>query len=139
MIIYTKTDIFKSDAEVLVNFVNTAGAMGDPLSSRFKSRYPDIYKIYRKNCFDKTLKSGMLMLNKAGNKRVLTMPIKSHWRKPEDESYIREGLVKLKSCYKNKKIKSIAIPKIPNSDWKKISPIFEEYLGDCDIKVYINK
>ena len=104
MITYTKTDIFKLDAEVLVNFVNTAGAMGDPLSSRFKSRYPDIYKIYKKNCFDKTLKSGMLMLNRAGDKRILTMPIKSHWRNSEDESYIREGLAKLKSCYKDKKM-----------------------------------
>jgi len=40
MITYVRTNIFESNAQVLVNTVNTVGVMGKGLAKEFKRLYP---------------------------------------------------------------------------------------------------
>ena len=46
MITYVVGDLLKSPARVLVNTVNTVGAMGRGIARDFKRIYPDMFKQY---------------------------------------------------------------------------------------------
>lgn len=47
MIKFLKGDLLKSDAEALVNAVNTVGVMGKGIALQFKNQYPENYKVYK--------------------------------------------------------------------------------------------
>ena len=48
MIQFTKGNLLESDADALVNTVNTVGVMGKGIALQFKNQFPDNYKIYLK-------------------------------------------------------------------------------------------
>lgn len=54
MIRFLKGNLLESDAQVLVNTVNTVGVMGKGIALQFKEAYPNNYLKYRKAC--KTMK-----------------------------------------------------------------------------------
>lgn len=47
---FLKGDLLKSDAQALVNAVNTVGVMGKGIALQFKNRYPENYKVYKEAC-----------------------------------------------------------------------------------------
>jgi O-acetyl-ADP-ribose deacetylase (regulator of RNase III) len=55
MIHFTTGNILKSDAEALVNTVNTVGIMGKGIALAFKNKFPENYRIYRQACDNKEL------------------------------------------------------------------------------------
>lgn len=50
MIRFVKGNLLESDAQVLVNTVNTVGVMGKGIALQFKEAYPNNYLKYRKAC-----------------------------------------------------------------------------------------
>jgi len=50
MIQYITGNILDSDAQALVNTVNTIGVMGKGIALQFKKEYPHNYKAYEKAC-----------------------------------------------------------------------------------------
>jgi O-acetyl-ADP-ribose deacetylase (regulator of RNase III) len=48
MITYVRTNIFESNAQVLVNTVNTVGVMGKGLVKEFRRLYPEMFKKRKK-------------------------------------------------------------------------------------------
>ena len=62
MISYIKGDIFNSPAQVLVNTVNTVGVMGKGIALEFKNRYPEMFKVYQKECDENNFDIGNLLL-----------------------------------------------------------------------------
>ena len=144
MIVYKKGDIFESEAQVLVNPVNTVGVMGKGLALAFKQRYPEMFKKYQVVCSKGLLDIGKLQLVKENKKIILNFPTKKDWREPSKIEYVEEGLYKFLSLYKDKGIKSIAFPKIGAGlgglNWEtEVKPLMEEYcsnLEDIMIEIY---
>ena len=61
-ITYVDYNLFDSDAQVLVNTVNTVGVMGKGIAKEFKKRYPEMFEKYKKICKAGKFKTGDLWL-----------------------------------------------------------------------------
>lgn len=89
-------DIFESDADALVNPVNTVGVMGKGLARAFKSRYPEIDPPYRADCRAGVLQTGAITAYATNSGlTVICLPTKRHWRQPSQMAYIETGMAAL--------------------------------------------
>lgn len=143
MITYVRTNIFESNAHVLVNTVNTVGVMGKGLAKEFKRIYPDMFESYQKFCEDGILTVGKLQVYKTSNKWVLNFPTKANWRSPSKLEYIEQGLQKFVSNYDRLSVKSIAFPMLGCGNgglsWEEeVKPLMEKYLKDLPIEIFIH-
>lgn len=145
MILYSAGSLFESDAEALVNTVNTVGVMGKGIAKEFKARYPENFRIYADACRTGTLQTGRLISFREGEKLIVNFPTKKHWRDPSKYEYITSGLLALESLILDLPIKSIAIPALGcgngGLDWGTVSEMIEHHLSDlpCRIEVYLPK
>ncbi len=146
MIYYKTGNLFDSEAEALVNTVNTVGVMGKGIALQFKNMFPNNYKLYSNACKNKEVKVGQLLVTVeesllAGKKIIINFPTKTSWRLPSEYQYIESGLTELINVIKEKKIKSIAIPPLGAGngglDWNKVKQILEKKLVDIDCDIYI--
>ena len=75
MISYTTGDLLKSEAQALVNTVNTEGVMGKGLALQFKSAFPENYKIYRNACKKGQFSVGQMLITEEidifGNRKLI--------------------------------------------------------------------
>lgn len=144
---YKTGNLLESEAEALVNTVNTVGVMGKGIALQFKNMFPNNYKSYVKVCANHELKIGSLLVTEdesllGGKKIIINFPTKTNWRKPSEYSYIEKGLIELVKLIKERNIKSIAIPPLGAGngglDWIKVKLILDKYLQniDCDIQIY---
>jgi O-acetyl-ADP-ribose deacetylase (regulator of RNase III) len=136
-----KGNIFTSNAKVLVNTVNCEGFMGAGIALEYRLRYPHMYERYVNFCEQGFLKPGKLWIYKTTEKWVLNFPTKDRWRSPSKEKYLRDGLEKFRSTYKERRIASIAFPLLGAQNGgldKKISlSLMKSYLKDLDIDIEI--
>lgn len=143
MIKYIEGDLFESNAQVLVNTVNTEGVMGKGIAKTFKYVYPEMFEKYKNFCDNNQFNVGMLYLYKSENKWILNFPTKTQWKKKSEIKYIEDGLKKFAETYKDKNINSIAFPQLGcgngNLNWADVKPVMEKYLGDLpiDIEIYV--
>jgi len=148
MIKYIEGNILESNADALVNTVNTVGVMGKGLALQFKKEFPQNYKIYHQACKDKSFTIGNLIVTEEesllyGKKTIIDLPTKTDWRKPSEYSYIEIGLERLASLIQERNIKSIAIPSLGTGhgglDWNQVRTIIERILKDVnsEIQVYL--
>jgi len=121
-----KTSIFETNADVLINPVNTAGVMGAGVAKQFKQRFPQMYQAYRKAC-----QQGQVYIYLNGSKVrikphvwihpqhkfiILNLPTKTHWKYPSQYEYVIAGLLWLRKNYNKlcnalgREIKTIAMP-----------------------------
>ncbi len=147
MIHYVKGNLLESDAQALVNTVNTVGVMGKGIALQFREAFPENYRVYRSVCLKKELHVGeMLIVNDSnlasGPKIIVNFPTKTHWRLPSEYSYIEKGLQALRNEIINRNISSIAIPPLGSHngglDWWRVKQMIEQQLSDlnCDIYLY---
>ncbi len=85
MITYIKGNLLESDAQALVNTVNTVGIMGKGIALQFKEKFPENFRIYKKVCDDKSFSIGMVLVTSfsdlLGNHRfIINFPTKTTWR-----------------------------------------------------------
>jgi len=146
MIQYVTGNLLESNAEALVNTVNTIGVMGKGIALQFKNTFPNNFKLYAKACKNDEIKIGELLVTEddsmfTGKKMIINFPTKTTWRKPSEYSYIVEGLIDLVKIIKERNIKSIAIPPLGSGNgglnWNKVKLILEKYLSDVDCVIYI--
>ena len=148
MVHYLKGNLFESDAEALVNAVNTVGVMGKGIALQFKNLFPHNYKVYANACKDGTLVPGKLLVvtevsEALGKKTIVNFPTKLHWRNPSEYTYVESGLQELAKAIKEHGIKSIAMPALGAGlgglDWDKVKTLIEQYLGNalCEVHVYL--
>jgi O-acetyl-ADP-ribose deacetylase (regulator of RNase III) len=151
-------DMFFSRMQTLTISVNTIGVMGKGLASRAKYQFPDVYVKYQDLCKDKTLRMGKPYLYKREGSLdfiltdeaekltnlnlqtwFLLFPTKTDWRKKADLKGIEEGLKWLVAQYKEKGIKSLAIPALGCGlgwlPWGIVGPILCTYLNRLTIPV----
>lgn len=142
MIIYVAGDLLKSNAQTLVNAVNTVGVMGKGVALTFKQAYPEMFTQYQALCAAKQFQVGSLWLYKSPDKWVLNFPTKTHWRSPSKLEYIEAGLQKFREIYFQMSITSIAFPRLGcgagGLDWEsQVRPLMERYLSALPIEITI--
>lgn len=146
MIHFKIGNLLESDAEALVNTVNTDGVMGKGIALQFKNQFPNNYKAYVKACKNKELTIGNSFVYEentllSGKKIIINFPTKTTWRKPSEYSYIQLGLENLVQIITHKKIKSIAIPPLGAGngglEWSKVKDMLIQHLEGIDCNIYI--
>jgi len=143
MITYLRTNIFESNAHVLVNTVNTVGVMGKGLAKEFKRLYPKMFDSYQKYCESGHLIIGKLQLYRTSNKWILNFPTKQNWRNASELQYIELGLKKFVESYERQGIKTISFPMLGcgngGLDWEEeVKPLMERYLKKLPIEIFIH-
>lgn len=138
MVDYTTGDIFKSDAEAIVNTVNCVGVMGRGLALRFKKEFPDNFKAYKAACERHQMKPGKMFVYETGTltnpKYIINFPTKRHWRGKSRMEDIDSGLAALTEEIKKREIRSIAVPALGSSlgglNWTEVRQRIHAALGD---------
>jgi O-acetyl-ADP-ribose deacetylase (regulator of RNase III) len=143
LITYVVSDLFQSPARVLVNAVNTVGAMGKGIAYDFRRLYPDMYEQYVALCEGSQFQTGQLWLYKTPHRWILNFPTKQHWRDPSRLEYIEAGLQKFAATYTEKGITSISFPLLGSGlgglDWdSQVRPLMERYLAALPIDIFIH-
>ena len=70
MIHYVKGNLLESNAEALVNTVNTVGVMGKGIALQFKESFPMNYRVYRNACKKKEFNIGDILIVEDSNLMV---------------------------------------------------------------------
>lgn len=147
MIHFIEGNILESNAQALVNTVNTMGVMGKGIALQFKKQFPYNYKLYKEICEKNELHVGQLLVTEedsllGGRKIIINFPTKTNWRLPSEYEYIESGLEELKRVIHERKIESIAIPPLGAGngglDWQRVKKMIIESLSqiNCDIYLY---
>ena len=89
MITYEVGNLLLSDAQALVNTVNTEGVMGKGIALQFKEEFQNNYEIYRRACKTGNFSIGEVLItedyNRVGEKKIIVnFPTKTTWRKPSE-------------------------------------------------------
>ncbi len=146
MIDFLTGDLLSSNAEALVNTVNTVGIMGKGIALQFKEAFPYNNKEYIKACKNKELEPGKLFwvwdTNLFyGKKMIINFPTKTHWRQPSKYEYIREGLEALRELIIKENLTSIAIPPLGAGngglEWTQVKPMIIETLKGLPTAIQI--
>lgn len=146
MIKYVTGNIFQSEAQALINTVNTVGVMGKGIALQFKKAYPSNFKAYYEACKNKEITIGKLFVFRdsnlaSGKKIIINFPTKKNWRKPSEYSFIETGLNDLLRVIEREKIKSIAIPPLGSGNgglkWEKVKKMIEKKLSHLDIQIFV--
>lgn len=146
MIKFVTGNILESDADALVNTVNTVGVMGKGIALQFKNAFPNNYKVYHEACKKGEFNIGDLLFVEdenltSGKKWIINFPTKTTWKKPSEYSYIEKGLEKLKTTLPSYPVKSVAIPPLGSGhgglDWKRVKEIIREKLKDVPVDVFV--
>lgn len=146
MIHYITGNILDSNAQALVNTVNTIGVMGKGIALQFKKAYPNNYKAYTRACKKGEVKVGKMFITRdsnitTGEKIIINFPTKTDWRKPSEYEYIKDGLDNLVEAINNENIKSIAIPPLGSGNgglnWTKVKKLIEQKLSNLEVDIYV--
>lgn len=142
MIRFQDGDIFRQKAEALVNPVNCVGTMGKGLALEFKRRYPRNFQLYQAACRRGELRPGTVLTVPEGDRLIVNLPTKRHWRDPSRIGDVRSGLQALAEEVRAKGIKSLAVPALGAGlgglPWEEVREVIAETLEgleDVDITV----
>ncbi len=134
---FTTGNLLASQAEALVNTVNTVGIMGKGIALQFKEAFPNNFKVYKEACKNNELTIGKLLVvkdkNLDGEKIIINFPTKVDWKQKSKIEYIEIGLQELVRVIADYSIKSIALPPLGcgngGLDWQIVKPLIISYLG----------
>ena len=140
MILYKKGNLLESEAEALVNTVNTVGVMGKGIALMFKERFPANMSAYAKACKEKKVQTGKMFITETGEllkpRWIVNFPTKQHWRNPSRIPWIVEGLEDLRRFLIKERVSSIAIPPLGAGngglDWEEVKALIIQSLGDLE-------
>lgn len=146
MIKYVVGNILESDAEALVNTVNTEGVMGKGIALQFKKAFPTNFKLYVDACKNDKIAIGKSLVTKdsnldLGERYIINFPTKKTWRKPSEYQFIEKGLDDLINIIHEYNIKSIAIPPLGAGNgglvWEEVKKIIEYKLLKIDVDIFV--
>lgn len=110
MITFTKGNLLESEAEAVVNTVNTVGVMGKGIALMFKERFPDNYKAYAEACKKDKVRVGKMFVTHGtdldGPRWIINFPTKEHWRTRTRMEWVESGLEDLCKVIAENAIKS---------------------------------
>jgi len=135
-------DMFKSDADTLVNTVNCVGVMGKGVALKFKQQFPEMYEDYVDRCARKAVRLGepYVYEDKSGIK-ILNFPTKDHWRSASRLIDIENGLSYFAEHFEHWGIKSISMPPLGcgngGLDWADVGPLIYQKLHRLPIDIEV--
>ena len=145
-IVLTSGDLLESDADALVNAINTVGVMSRGIALQFRQSFPDNYKAYKAACKRGEVRTGEMFVTSLwsahGQRFIINFPTKRDWRQQSDLAYIDAGLVDLVAQVRLRNIRSIAVPPLGcglgGLDWKDVRPRIEDaFAGLPQVKVLL--
>ena len=142
MYTYERGDLFLSEAQALVNTVNTVGVMGKGIALQFKKRFPEMFKSYAQACRVGDVQIGKMWVFKTnsliGPEYIINFPTKRHWREKSNIDEILLGLKDLSRVLIDRGIQSVAIPPLGCGNgglpWDKVRRVMEETLLCLPVK-----
>ncbi|MCI2088219.1 MAG: macro domain-containing protein [Prevotella sp.] len=145
MIKTTRGNLLESDAQALVNTVNTVGVMGKGIALQFREAFPDNYLLYKKACKEGKVHIGEMFTTierrLERDRYIINFPTKTTWRRSSEYSYIESGLVALRNEIINRHITSIAIPPLGTHngglDWSRVKQMILGALDGLDCTIYL--
>jgi O-acetyl-ADP-ribose deacetylase (regulator of RNase III) len=144
MIFRADGDLLATDAEALVNTVNTVGVMGKGIALQFKLAFPDNYAAYETACKRSEVQIGkMFLFHRQNNPRVIiNFPTKRHWKGKSKIEDIKAGLKALIEVVKKERITSIAVPPLGcgngGLDWAEVHPLITQAFAELpDVTVQL--
>jgi O-acetyl-ADP-ribose deacetylase (regulator of RNase III) len=137
MLEFVRGNILESEAEALVNPVNTVGIMGKGLALQFKMAFPENFSAYAKVCAARKLAPGGFFIfqiyDSLGPRYIVNFATKRHWKEKSRLEDVRNGLRALAAEIVARNIQSIAIPPLGcglgGLDWADVKPIIEAEFG----------
>lgn len=134
MVVFTRGNIFYSQAQALINPVNCMGVMGAGLALQFKQKFPINFTVYAEACKAKQLNPGGLVAFTEKEKVIINLATKDHWRNPSKLQYIKDGLQALVRYTTTHHIESVAIPPLGcglgGLNYRKdVKPLINDILG----------
>lgn len=130
-------DIFKADADAIVNTVNCVGIMGRGIALQFKNAYPANFNAYKAACDAEQVQPGRMFVFETGKftpRFIINFPTKRHWKGKSRIEDIEAGLIALAEEIKSRGIKSVAIPPLGAGlgglDWDHVLPRIKMALQD---------
>lgn len=145
MITYKTGNLLESDAEALVNTVNTVGVMGKGVALMFKERFEENYRIYAAACKAGTVRTSKMFVTEVrelgGPRWIINFPTKQHWRAPSRMAWVEEGLQDLRRFLIEHRVKSVAIPPLGAGngglDWSEVKLRIERAMDGLDTEILI--
>lgn len=141
-------NLLTTDADALVNTVNTVGVMGKGIALQFKRAFPENYKAYKRACDQGNVQLGQMFIWDAGAlapgkpRFVINFPTKRHWRSKSTLAIIRTGLDDLVRQLRDLPVTSLAVPPLGCGHgglrWEEVRPIIVEALSELpDVDVLL--
>lgn len=137
-------DLLASEADALVNAVNTEGVMGKGLAAQFRAAWPSMFSAYRTACRHGDLRIGQLHVWPTGGfdpRYIVNLPTKAHFRDPSTLSYVDEGLAALARTAPELGLTSIAVPALGCGNgglgWAEVRPLIDHHLATLDLRVLV--
>lgn len=133
-------DMFESDAQTLVNTVNTEGVMGKGIALQFKKRFPDMYEDYLRRCERGEVQLGRPYIYKERlHPWIINFPTKKHWRSISHLEDIMAGLEYLDEHYREWGVTSLAVPPLGcgegGLEWRVVGRVLYGHLSAYAIPV----
>jgi uncharacterized protein YwgA/O-acetyl-ADP-ribose deacetylase (regulator of RNase III) len=135
-------DLFETDAQTLINTINTVGIMGKGIALEFKRRFPEMFEDYQRRVDQSEVRLGEpYFYPRLFPPNIVNFTTKAHWRSVSHLSDIVNGLEYLKAHYKNWGVTSLAVPPLGCGNgglqWKVVGPILYRNLNALEIPVYL--
>ncbi len=145
MIRFTQGNLLDSDAEALVNTVNTVGISGKGIALMFKEAFPENFRAYEAASRAGRIGPGGLFITERndmlGPRYIINFATKQHWRHPSKLAWIEEGLRALRREVEARSILSVAIPPLGAGNgglrWTDVRPLIEDVLRDIATDVIV--
>ncbi len=133
-------DIFESEAQTLVNTVNTVGVMGKGVALGFRKHFPEMYEDYVRRCERHEVRLGKPYLyRRTVPPQIINFPTKEHWRSVSRLQDIVNGLEYLENHISEWGITSLAVPPLGcgegQLDWRVVGPTLFRHLQQLGIPV----
>jgi O-acetyl-ADP-ribose deacetylase (regulator of RNase III) len=143
-LIFKTGSLFDSDADCLINPVNTVGVMGSGLAAQFKERYPEAFQLYKRRCERGSFKVGKIIFyrSRVDGRAMCLFPTKEHWKDPSRLEYIESGLKTFVQYHDKMEIQSVAFPKLGcglgGLNWEfHVKPLMIQYLSELPIIIEV--
>lgn len=145
MIRFTQGNLLESQAEALVNTVNTVGVMGKGIALMFKERFSANFLAYAAACKAKQVQTGKMFVTEVhelgGPRWIVNFPTKRHWKAPSELVWVKDGLQDLRRFLLEKSVKSIAIPPLGAGngglEWSEVREQIKLALEDLDVEILV--
>jgi len=133
-------DIFESNAQTLVNTVNTVGVMGKGVALGFRKHFPEMYDDYVRRCERHEVQLGKpYLFRRVVPPHIINFPTKEHWRSVSRLEDIVKGLRYLQEHVQSWGVTSLAVPPLGcgegQLEWRVVGPTLYRGLYELGIPV----